>query len=120
MPLHYLDFDYSEDDEGVGTWDAMASVTPQHLPALLAELEQVLDWAHQFCGRHAPIDDGGDWDFDLQILCDEAAPHQLVYDQRSGKIAITPGTTLARYTLSLALSGRAAFGSALCAHFDIA
>jgi hypothetical protein len=28
MALHYLDFDYSEDDDGNGTWDAMASVTP--------------------------------------------------------------------------------------------
>ena len=26
MTLDYLDFDYSEDEEGTGTWDAMASV----------------------------------------------------------------------------------------------
>ena len=27
MTLDYLDFDYSEDDEGTGTFDAMACVT---------------------------------------------------------------------------------------------
>ena len=42
MALDYLDFDYSEDDEGTATWDALASVTAERLPALTAEVEQLL------------------------------------------------------------------------------
>ena len=41
MALDYLDFDYSEDFDGNGTWDAMAAVRPERLPALRAELAQL-------------------------------------------------------------------------------
>ena len=34
MDLNYLDFDYSEDADGVGTFDAMASVAPAQIAAL--------------------------------------------------------------------------------------
>ena len=37
MSLRYLDFDHSEDGEGTGTWDALASVTPAHWEALRTE-----------------------------------------------------------------------------------
>ena len=43
--LDYLDFEYSEDEHGQGTFDAMASVLPAHVPALHAELTRVLAWA---------------------------------------------------------------------------
>ena len=36
MNLQYLDFDYSEDADGTGTFDAMASVSPAQTPALQA------------------------------------------------------------------------------------
>lgn len=43
MPeLHYLDFDFSDEDSGRGRFDAMASVLPDRLPALLAEIAAVL------------------------------------------------------------------------------
>ena len=42
MPLNYLDFDYSEDADGNGTLDAMASVLPAQLPALQSEIAAVL------------------------------------------------------------------------------
>ena len=42
MPLNYLDFDYSEDADGNGTLDAMASVLPAQLPALQNEIAAVL------------------------------------------------------------------------------
>ncbi|MFO1211715.1 MAG: hypothetical protein U1E74_03765 [Paenacidovorax caeni] len=52
MALDYLDFDYSEDFDGNGTWDAMAAVRPERMPALRAELAQLLAWAHAaFAGR---------------------------------------------------------------------
>lgn len=42
MALDYLDFDYSEDEDGNGTWDAMASVADSRWAALLEEVRQVL------------------------------------------------------------------------------
>lgn len=121
MPLHYLDFDYSEDDDGNGTWDAMASVTPAHRSALRAELENVLRWAHRaFAGQRAPLDEGGEWDFDLQTLHEGAAPDQWLYDEASGHITVIPGASgQTRHTVTLSLSGTAAFGAALRARFGL-
>nr|WP_246254502.1 hypothetical protein [Comamonas jiangduensis] len=45
MGLDYLDFEYSEDEDGNGTWDAMASVADKRWHALLAEVHQ------SCCGR---------------------------------------------------------------------
>ena len=88
--LQYLDFDYSEDDDGCGTWDAMASVWPAQVDALLAEVALVLDWAHrEFPGGDDPLDEGGEWDHDLQCLPEGE-----------------------RYTLTLTISGTPAFGAA--------
>ncbi|WP_027995814.1 hypothetical protein [Simplicispira psychrophila] len=93
--LHYLDFDYSEDAAGCGTWDAMASVRPAQMDALLAEVALVLHWAQgEFADGHGPLDDGGEWDHDLQ----EA--HEA-----------------GRYTLTLTISGTPAFGAAWHAQF---
>jgi len=121
MTLQYLDFDYSEDEEGTGTWDAMASVAPGHLPALLAELEQVLAWAHQaFAGRRGPIDEGHAWDYDLQALHEGAAPDQWHYDEATRRLARQPGEAgQTRHTVTLSLSGTQAFGAALCERFGI-
>jgi len=122
MELHYLDFDYSEDDEGTGTWDAMASVTPAHLPALRAELEQVLAWAHRaFAGRRGPIDEGGDWDYDLQALHEGTAPDQWAYDEAAQRVVLLPGGAgQTRHTVTLSLSGTPAFGAALRERFGTA
>lgn len=76
--LDWLDFDYSEDPQGHGSFDAMASVTAAQLPALQRELERVLAWAHrEFGGVRAPLDEGGDWDFELQGLQEVPAPLDL-------------------------------------------
>ena len=45
--LHFLDFDYSEDDEGTGTFDAMACVTEAQWARLQHEITQVLQWCHE-------------------------------------------------------------------------
>ena len=42
MTLAYLDFDYNEDAQGHGCWDAMACVATQRLPAVLQEVTTVL------------------------------------------------------------------------------
>jgi hypothetical protein len=65
--LRYLDFDYSEDTEGHGTFDAMATTAPAKTSEVLAEVAQVLAWADSaFPDARGPLDDGGRWDFDLQ------------------------------------------------------
>src|SRR6185369_12734006 len=46
MQLDYLVFDASDEDSGRESFDAMASVAPDRLPALLAEVAAVLRWAH--------------------------------------------------------------------------
>lgn len=43
MLLHYLNFDYSEDTEGTGTFEAMASVWPDQVAAVHAEIVVVRD-----------------------------------------------------------------------------
>ena len=43
MPLAYLLFDSSDEDGGHCSFDAMASVLPDRLPALLREVEAVLE-----------------------------------------------------------------------------
>ena len=65
--LRYLDFDYSEDTEGHGTFDAMATTVPANTREVLAEVAQVLAWANAtFPDAQGALEDGAAWDFDLQ------------------------------------------------------
>lgn len=71
----FLDFDYSEDPQGGGSFDAIASVRQAQLAAVRAEIAEVLDWAEiTFAGQRAPLDEGGEWDIDLQETMDRASP----------------------------------------------
>ncbi len=81
MTLRYLVFDYSDysDDSGSsGSFDAMASVLLPEAGAVEAEIAWVLAWARaQFPGQQGPVDDGGEWDFDLQVVSEnDAVPRQ--------------------------------------------
>ncbi|GAA0764661.1 hypothetical protein LRH25_09965 [Ideonella azotifigens] len=68
LALRYLSFDLSDNDEGVTTLEALASTSAAQHAAVLAEVQQVLDWARQhFPHGHGPLDDGMDWDEDLQV-----------------------------------------------------
>lgn len=119
MQLDYLDFDYSEDDEGTASWDALASVTRERLPALTAEVEQLLGWASRaFAGRRGPIEEGGDWDFDLHAQQDDGQPLAIAFDERSGRLELAPPAGL-RVTLGLTLSASAAFSAALRERYTI-
>ncbi len=72
MTLHYLIFDASDDGEGTGSWEAMASVRATDLPAVLAEVQAVLAAAErQAPGPRGPLDEGGVWDADLQQHTDD-------------------------------------------------
>jgi hypothetical protein len=68
VQLHYLDFETSEGDDGVTTLDALASTDAAQHAAALAEAQQVLQWAwQQFPQGHGPVDEGMDWDHELQV-----------------------------------------------------
>ncbi len=96
--MHYLNFDLSEDADGVTTLDALASTAPAQHAAVLAEVQQVLDWAWQrFPHGHGPVDDGLDWDHDLQVQVEDGGWH----------------------TVSLTLAGSPRFIEAFFAAFDL-
>lgn len=97
-PLRYLDFDYSEDTEGHGTFDAMATTAPDKNAEVLAEVAQVLAWVDEtFPDARGALDDGAAWDFDLQQTRE------------------APGLD----TVTFSLGGTQAFCDALRAHFSL-
>lgn len=122
MSLHYLHFDLSENTEGIVTFDAMASTPPRHLSALHAEITRVLDWAHTtFPDGPAPTDEGAPWDYDLQGTQERSVPDALHYDPRTRRLSSTPGgAETLRHTVTLSISGTAAFGAAFRAAFEVA
>lgn len=68
MPLQFLIFDASDDGEGHGSWEAMASVRAPQVPAVLNEVQRVLAWAEANSpGPFRPLDDGGLWDADHHL-----------------------------------------------------
>lgn len=121
MTLQYLDFDYSEDAHGHGSFEAMASVPPGRLPALQAEIMLVLDWAFvTFAGQRAPLEEGGEWDYLLEGQQEWSLPQTLVYDEaarRFSSLSGEPGPV--RHTVTLALCGSAQFCAALRQKFAL-
>ena len=122
MSLNYLDFDYSEDTEGVGTYEAMASVSANQVSAVQAEVAQVLSWAfHDFPNARGPLDEGFEWDYDLQAQIEYSTPETWQFDTAMGLVLTTrqpPGAP--RHTVTLSLSGTEAFCQALRERFDLA
>lgn len=121
MPLNYLDFDYSEDADGTGTFDAMASVAPAQWQALQTEVAQVLAWAHgQFPEACGPLDEGALWHYDLQGTQEVATPLAIEFDPLTGALRSSLGVAAPpRTSLSLSITGSAAFCSALRERFGI-
>lgn len=99
MTLDYLLFDYSEGGDDTGLFDAMAAVLPAQAPMVQAEVDQVLAWAEAHFPHRAPLEDGGDWDADLQCT-DEA-----------------DGTGALRRVFSLSISGSSLFCQAFQTRF---
>jgi hypothetical protein len=117
MDLQLLDFDCSEDTEGVVCWDALAQPQPNHNHALLQEVAQVLVWAHGFdAPGPGPLEDGADWDFDLQATLHPEGPKpqatRLIFNPQTGQIGL-PAPDLAHpLALSLSISGTPGFAQA--------
>jgi hypothetical protein len=119
MTLDYLEFDYSEDEEGTGTWDAMASVKAERVAALAAEIAQLLQWAlRRFSGRQGAVEEGMDWDYDLQSQDEDGQPLPARFDIASGQLTLQASAT-GYTTVSLSLSGSAQFGDALREAFGL-
>lgn len=120
MELHYLDFEFSDEDSGRGSFDAMASVRPERLPPLLEEVAAVLRWAHAGFGPPAPLDEGGEWDFDLQALAEPDQPLAVRYDAATCAVELGAAGDAARLTLTLTLGGTPAFCRACREAFALA
>jgi hypothetical protein len=119
MTLDWLDFDYSEDAEGNGSFDAMAAASPAQLPALQDEIARVLDWARAHFGAPMPPDEGGEWHYELQGVREVATPLRVEHSR--GRLHIEPGTPGApRVTLSLTVGGTPGFCAALRQEFGLA
>lgn len=102
MALDYLEFDYSEDEEGTGTWDAMASVKAERVPELAGEIEALLRWASQkFAGRQGALEDGNDWDYDLQAQDDDGEPLSARFDRAAGRLELQASATAAPRSASV-------------------
>jgi len=66
--MRYLGFEFSDDGHGIATLEAMASTDEARHAEVMAEVQQVLDWAWSSFGQtHGPADEGMDWDHDLQV-----------------------------------------------------
>ncbi|MES2183715.1 MAG: hypothetical protein V4505_04130 [Pseudomonadota bacterium] len=121
MELRYLDFDYSEDAEGNGVFDAMACVAPSQHGGVLAEVVAVLGWAHAtFPGACAPAEDGGLWHYELRGAREVTTPEVLDFDERTGRLAVhAEAPAPARHTVILSLAGTAAVCEAFRLQFDM-
>jgi hypothetical protein len=126
MELKYLEFDCSEDTEGVVCWDALAQPAANHTKELLNEVTQLLSWASRFSPQGpGPLEEGADWDFDLQIHLHKThsplstiAKTQWHAAQPSLAIHPAPGPD-ERLELSLSLSGTPGFSHAFREQFDL-
>ncbi len=121
MTLQYLDFDYSEDAHGHGSFEAMASVPAARLSALQAEMALVLDWAFAaFAGQRAPLEEGGEWDCLLEGQQEWSVPDVLAYDEVARRFSSRPGQAgPIRHTVTLVLSGSAQFCAAFRQKFEL-
>jgi hypothetical protein len=119
MDLHYLVFDFSDEDSGAGSFDAMAAVRPDRLPALLGEIETVLRWAQGAFGVPGAPPEDGDWDYDLQAVADPDRPLATAWDASASKVTLADAGG-ALTTVTLTLTGSPAFCAALRESFGLA
>jgi hypothetical protein len=119
-PLLYLDFEYSEDHQGIGTFEAMASTQATQAVRVHQEITRVLHWAHTvFAEMRAPLDEGGEWDFDLQGQQEWSVAQTWVYNETTNQL--TPHLNAAgppRHSITLSLTGTPQFCEAFRQQFS--
>ena len=111
--LNYLDFETSDDGEGITTFDAMAYASAERWPALQAEAEQVLAWCTQEFGAPGPLDHGKDWDLDVQLQSDAGHALAVRWDGAQRVLVASEAAHCPALQLTLTLSGSEAFSTAL-------
>jgi hypothetical protein len=79
------------------------------LPALLAEIASVLQWAFGMLGASGAEEDESEWGYKLQGVAELNTPLSEVYDEDSGVVTLTPDSGQAWTTWTLTLSGSPAF-----------
>lgn len=120
MVLDYLEFDFSGDAQGQGSFDAMASAAPGQLAALEAEVAAVLGWAERQFGPAAPVEEGGDWDYELRGVREVATPLAVRYVPGAATLQVQAGEPdPPRVTLVLTISGTEPFCDAFRAAFAL-
>lgn len=65
MTLRFLQFDLSEDTEGLRSWSALAAPAAVHAPDLQSEVQTLINDLRQHLGKPGPLDDGHSWDMAL-------------------------------------------------------
>lgn len=76
--MHHLTIDLSDDADGTLTIEAMGSTPVERHAAVLAEAQLLLQWAQRtFAHTHGPLDDGMDWDHDLQVHVEDGGWHTV-------------------------------------------
>lgn len=121
--LAYLLFDAQADSEGVGGFEAMASVTEERWPAVKAEIETVLAWCHAWGrDRGAPepmaLDEGGAWDCQLDVMKEHAELLHATFDPAEGVLrCAVEGAARVRYNVTLGVCGGDVFAADFEAYF---
>ena len=121
MTLDYLDFDYSEDTEGVGVFDAMATVGPQQVAPCAPRSSRCSPGrTTPFAAAAGAVGDGGEWDYDLQGMQEVTLPETLEFDVDTGELRVRAGPAAApRHTVTLAISGTPDFCAAFREQFEL-
>ncbi len=114
MTLRFLEFERSDDGEGVTTFEAMASVRGERWPLLLNEASQLLSAVHgAFPEGPVPLDEGGEWDCALEARLEPDHPIDCRFEPASGLLfAQGDVDSPAFHTLTLTLCGREAWAQA--------
>lgn len=119
--LSFLDFEHSDDASGAGVFDALASVRPDQLALLHAEIVAVLAWAHAHFGPAMPLDEDGEWDYDLTSVVESSRTDRLDYDAASRRLVAVPAPVaqagVTRQVVSLSVTGTPGFSEAFRAEF---
>lgn len=111
MQLDYLLFDATDEEDGSCSFDALASVLPDRLPALVREVETVLAWAHGVFGAPMAGAEAGAWDYELQAAEEPGQPLEARYDADRARLSLVPAPQ-GRAVLALTVTGSPVFAAA--------